>query len=382
MNEIIEEKIVEVNEPHYSVNFSNHQLLVGNLIPPIDKLKLVSPTQFEEMIEEWIYGYLKPRYEEVEKVVRIGGAGDKGRDVIAYKTYSKDSKKVVWENYQCKHYNNPITPSEIWVEFGKLCYYTYIGDYTKPEKYYIVSPLGVGGTLHDLIMNPKQLREELINAWDKKCLKGITKKGEVPLTGDFKTYVEKFDFSIVDWINPGEFIEQYRKTIYFPFRFGGGLQKLPNRPQKAPEQIDNNELLYIQKLFDAYTDNKKSKIEKIEDLKEQAFLRNHFNRQRTYFYRAESLKVFERETIPNGLNVFNDLKEQVYHGIIDIVYSEYKDGLERVKATTQAARNLLISNGNILSNVIDGNDKCGICHQLANDENLEYEISWVIKDEG
>ena len=54
--------------------------------------------------------------------------------------------------------------------------------------------------------------------------KKITKVEEVPLTGDFKIYVENFDFSIVDTINPGELISQYQQTIYFPFRFGGGLK--------------------------------------------------------------------------------------------------------------------------------------------------------------
>ncbi|MDP9740669.1 UNVERIFIED_ORG: hypothetical protein QFZ59_002499 [Bacillus sp. B2I3] len=378
---LVEEELVEINEPKYNNNISNHQLLMGTPVSPQAKLKIISPDEYEEMIEEWIYGYLKPKYKKVEKVIRIGGAGDKGRDVIAYEKYAKDPKKAIWENYQCKHYDGPLAPAEMWVEFGKLCYYTYIGEYSIPNKYYLVSPHGVGGKLYDFIMNPDTLKSELIKNWEAYCFRKITKKVDVPLTGDFKKYVENFDFSIIDFINPGELIEQYQQTIYFPFRFGGGLHKLPSRPNKAPDEIQTQELLYVKKLYDAYTQHKNTPIENLNDLKKYRTLISHFNRQRTYFYQAESLKVFERDTIPDGLNAFNELKEQIFHGIIDVVYSDFKDGLERLKATTQEARNLIIGGGNILGSIINGNDKCGICHHLANEEELDDEIIWVIKDE-
>ncbi|MCY8789786.1 restriction endonuclease [Bacillus inaquosorum] len=380
MNNTANENLIEIKEPKYNTNVSNHQLLMGQYIPPIDRLKIISPDEFEEMIEEWIYGYLIPRYGKVEKVVRIGGAGDKGRDVIAYRKYSKDSTEAVWENYQCKHYNGPLAPSEMWVEFGKLCYYTFIGDYSVPKKYYLVAPQGIGGKLHDLIMKPDELRSELIKNWNKKCLDSITKTKQVPLEGEFKVYTENFDFSIIDSVTPAELIEQYQKTIYFPFRFGGGLQKIPDRQSQVPEEVSEKELLYIEKLFNAYSDHKKEEINNIDDLKKYPVLRKHFNRQRTYFYQAESLKVFERDTIPNGVGAFNDLKNEVFHGIVDVVYSEYEDGLERLKVTNQEARKLVIE-GNILASFINGNDKSGICHHLANEEDLEEEITWVIKDD-
>jgi hypothetical protein len=377
MNNVTNEELKEIEEPKYNTRVSNYQLLVGSYIPPIDRLKIISPSEFEELIEEWIYGYLRTKY---EKVARVAGAGDKGRDVIAFEKYSKDGNDV-WDNYQCKHYNEPLKPSEIWVEFGKLCYYTYIGAYNIPRRYYLVSPHGVGGKLYDFIMKPESLKSELIKEWDKYCLKKITKTHEVQLTGDFKKYVENFDFSIVDVINPVELIEQYQQTPYFPFRFGGGLKKMPERPREAPKEIKQEEVIYVRKLFEAYSSHKKQKITSLDDLKAYKILLKHFNRQRIYFYQAESLKVFERDSLPNGVNAFDELKDEIYHGIIDTVYSDYKDGFERVKATTQQARNLVISGENIFSSFITGNDKCGICHHLANEEDLEEEITWVIDDE-
>ncbi|WP_242308349.1 ABC-three component system protein [Bacillus cereus group sp. BfR-BA-01524] len=377
MDNIKNEELVEIEEPTYNTRATNYQLLVGNYIAPIDRLKIISPNDFEELIEEWIYGYLRTKY---EKVVRVGGAGDKGRDVIAFEKYSKDGNEV-WDNYQCKHYNAPLAPSQIWVEFGKLCYYTYINAYNIPRRYYLVAPQGVGGKLYDFIMKPKTLRKELIKEWDRHCLKKITSTKEVKLIGDFYKYVENFDFSIVDVIDPIKLIEQYQQTNYFPLRFGGGLKKMPERPKQAPSEIKQEEILYVRKLFDAYANHKKKKITSLEDLKSYNFLLNHFNRQRIYFYQAESLKVFERDSMPNGINAFDELKTEVFHGIVDTVYTNYQDGFERIKAATQQARNLIISGENIFSSLINGNDKNGICHHLANEENLEEEIVWVMDDE-
>jgi len=380
MNEV-KEDIVSLEEPKYTNEVSNQQLLMGKFVSPIDKLKIINDTEFEELIEEWLYGYIAPKYGGIEKIVRIGGAGDKGRDVIAYKTFDTGNpEETKWDNYQCKYYNAPLTPSEVMVEFGKLCYYTYHKHYTIPEKYYLVSPHGVGGKLHDFIMNPNHLREELINQWDSKCKKKITSQ-EVEITGDFKGYVESFDFSIIDFINPSELINQYEQTIYFPFRFGGGLRELPKRPDRAPEDIEEKELLYTQKLFEAYSDHKGEDIKTLDDLNRYNFLKKHFNRQRTYFHQAEAIKVFERQTLPDGVKAFYDLKEEIYHGIIDSIYSDYEDGYERLIETSKEARKLVIGGMNILSSVVNGNDKCGICHHLANENSFEEEITWVIDDE-
>ncbi|MCK2005127.1 hypothetical protein MZM54_27490 [[Brevibacterium] frigoritolerans] len=377
MNRIEQEELVEVQEPRYITKATNFQLLVGNYVLPSDRLKIVSPDEYEEIIEEWIFGYL---HKEYEKVVRVGGAGDKGRDVIAFVKDSRDGKEV-WDNYQCKHYDAPLAPSQMWVEFGKLCYYSFIGAYTTPRKYYLVCPNGVGGKLYDFILKPQTLKTELIKGWDNHCLKKITRTKEVTLSGDFKKYVEEFDFSIIDVINSIEFIQQYEQTSYFPLRLGGGLKKMPERPKNAPEEINQNEMVYVKKLFDAYGSHKKQQINSLDDLKAEKILLRHFNRQRMYYYQAESLKVFERDSMPYGVHSFEDLKDEVFHGIIDTVYSDYQDGFERVKATTQQARNLVVSGENIFSQFINGNDKSGICHHLANDEGLDEEVVWVMDDE-
>ena len=50
-------------------------------ISPINKIKIMEENEFEQFTLEWIYGCKSSLY---ASVFRIGGAGDKGRDVIGY----------------------------------------------------------------------------------------------------------------------------------------------------------------------------------------------------------------------------------------------------------------------------------------------------------
>lgn len=347
---------------------TNYDLLNGRPIPAIDRIKLFSPNDYEVFIQEWLFGYLKNQY---EKVRRSGGAGDKGRDVIAYKKYSADNIELSWDNYQCKHYANPLMPSNIWIELGKLCFYTYRQDFTIPNKYYFVSPQGVGSTLGDLIEKPDELRNELIKNWDNYCKSGVTKGQSIELKGTFRQYVENFDFSIVSYIEPLEIIEQHQQTKFHTPRFGGGLTKARPINVVTPNEISNKEMNYVNKLLKAYSDHTKEQIESLDKLKVHSNLINHFHRQREHFYLADSLHKFERDTLPDGTNAFNELKEEIYDGIIDIVDSEFKDGFEKVKKVTQEARKLEITS-NLLVSVLKSNDRSGICHHLANEDKIDW----------
>lgn len=80
------------------------------MIAPIDRIKLFGATEWEEFVVEWAHS-LKCSYADVR---RLGGAGDQGRDVIGI---ADDGS---WDNYQCKHYAQPLAPSQVWTEIGKL----------------------------------------------------------------------------------------------------------------------------------------------------------------------------------------------------------------------------------------------------------------------
>jgi len=360
-----DKELIQPEEPKSIGLLTNSDIMFGSPIPAIDKLKVVSQEQFEDIIREWIAGYCASQY---TKVWRAGGAKDKGRDVIAFVDQSG-----TWDNFQSKHYDHPLMPSDIWVELGKLCYYTFTSAYTVPRKYYFVAPQGVGPTLGDLFLKPLDLKSNLISEWDKVCKTNITKKSEIPLSAELKSHINSIDFSLFTFLDPQELIEQHKKTNYYAARFGGGLKRRDKPVVKTMGDTEMS-LRYVEQLFEAYSDHLKTTIQNMTELNPHQDLFGHFNRQRECFYWAESLNEFSRDSLPSGNTSFEDLKEEIYHGVVDTATESHTSGYENVKKTTSVAASLNIQSNALLS-VSNTQDKIGICHHLAN----ESKLIWVKK---
>lgn len=103
-------------------------------------------------------------------------------------------------------------------------------------------------------------------------------------------------------------------------------------------------------------------------------LRRDFLRQRERFYHAESLRNFARDTVPEG--TFENLQNEIFHGVIDVCDCSHGDGLARMKATVAQAANISPTS-NPLKSVVGVQDRQGICHQLAN----ENRLIWVPMEE-
>lgn len=334
------------------------------MIPAIEQLRIFSPSQWEDFVLEWTHS-LKKRYERVE---RCGGAGDLGRDVVAFVTADQQG---AWHNYQCKHYKDPLQPNQIILELGKLCYYSYKGLFTPPEKYFFVAPQGAGNTLSRLLRNPIEIKKLLIKEWASKCAEKITKKEKVVLEGELLNFVKNFNFGIVDYVPPMDLLEQHATTRWHAARFGGGLPRRENTvvPSIAEE---NFESLYIRCLLEAYRDHLNSEVD-AATLEQHDELHRHLLRSRERFFHAEALRNFSRDNLPPGQ--FKALQEEFLDGVIDNVEdSSHRDGYERVKTTTALAQQLDPTN-NILRKVLGVRDKAGICHQLADNGQL----NWVRK---
>lgn len=343
----------------------NYNPYIGQNIPPIDRLKIMGDEDFENLILEWANGYVKNNY---YKVSTMAGSGDKGRDIVSYYSERK------YDIYQCKHYTKPLSPSNYWVEFGKLCYYTYNKSYNIPRKYYIVASNGIGQDLRDLIDNPDLINKGLIENWDIKCKNKITKKEIIILEGNFLQYVENFDFSIIDEIPPINLIEQYSQTVWYKFRFGGGINKRKKPKVSNDISSEEEEMNYVKELIQVYNEKSNGIICNIGDLKQNNKLFNHFIRQREDFYFAQALKRFSRdEYIDNA--PYDDVKSEVYKGIIDFFEDEYEDNYKKVKEILKIARSIELESMEL--GAIQPSEKSGLCHDMVN----ENEISWVNEDE-
>lgn len=335
----------------------------GIPIPKPSRVAGFSPEEWESFTEEWASSL-----QDYPCVRRFGGSGDQGIDIVGFITDARWDGG--WDNYQCKRYNTSLCASDIWVEIGKIIYYSYKGEYPPPRKYYFVASKGVGTTLQKLLGNPEKLKQQAQANWEKHCQNKITINNILHLEDDLLDWFNKFDFSIFSEKSVLELIDGHAKTGYHSVRFGGGL---PPRPEviPPPQEHHDEESGYIQQLFDAYSDHKGIPVNHISDIPSD--LNQDFLRQRERFYHAESLRNFARDTVPDG--TFNNLQKEVFHGVIDICNNPHIDGLARMRATVTQSANISISS-NPLASVVQVQDRQGICHQLAN----EHQLIWVPKD--
>lgn len=194
----------------------------GPPVHPEDRIKLYSDKEWERFVQEWVDS-LRDEYDLVE---RCGGAGDMGRDIIA----TIKCGNGAWDNYQCKHYKESLKPSGIWIELGKLAYYTLKGEYAYPRRYYFIAPKGAGTTLSNLLKKPQELRAGLFENWDKECREKITKTEIVECDTAMKGHIERLDFTIFQATPVLRIIEAHAKTRWHAARFGGGFLSVLNRP--------------------------------------------------------------------------------------------------------------------------------------------------------
>ena len=341
---------------------SADQALQGMRFPPQQQILLYSPGEWENFVHEWAHYTLKGSYVQVQ---RLTGAGDRGIDVAGF--IDADKLQGVWDNYQCKHYDHSLYPSDIWVEVGKMLWYSFQKEFLPPRRYYFVAPRGIGTTLNAFIANKPKFKAELLKNWDRYCRNEIRGTGPIAMEGEFQDYVNAFDFSIFDAKTPLDLVSEHSTCPYHAARFGGGL-RARMMPDPPPEDIAEKESRYVEQLMEAYSDHTKETVS-LGEISKWPKLKSHFLRQREGFYHAESLRVFARDSVPNG--TFEALQEDIFRGVIDTHDEPHPDGYDRVRAVTKAARDMQIT-ANALITRSSPTDRDGICHQLANEDRLRW----------
>lgn len=362
--ETLNDQLEDIPPPAVPSGLTSDRAIHGPPIRPQQRILLYSAAEWEDFIHEWAHFCLKTQYLDVQ---RFGGAGDRGIDIAGF----ADGQKLqgVWENYQCKHYDRALMPTDVWPEFGKILWYSFKGEYSAPRRYYFVAPRGIGTKLSGYLNDSSKLKKALMEEWDKNIRSKITETEEVKLEGAFLAYVEAFDFSIFDRKDPLQIIEEHRQCPYHAARFGGGL---PGRPpaEKPPDEIAPRESRYVEQLLKAYADREKKPIPDLKVLKSRSStLHGHFTRQREAFYHAESLRIFARDNTPP--RTFEDLQDEIYSGVVDTHNADHPNGYERVCQVTKAARDLQLTS-NALVPCIKTQDRDGICHHLANEDRLQW----------
>ena len=337
----------------------------GDTRVPYERIKAYDDKEFELFIREWVTT-LYDKYE----VRGFGGAGDKGRDVIA-----KDGEGTLFY-YQCKHYDHPLRPSDVIVEFGKLVYYTYTKEIGLPKEYYLLAPHDIGSKLNNLLLDHKKINQKLIAEWDAKCKNSI-QATPIDLSKDLREYIEKFDFGIIKTKTMLEVVSEHQKTAFYAFRFGGGLTVKRDTNYSVPKAIDQNEKNYITKFLEAVSEKEKVIITNVDQLKDR-FPRymEALKIQRERFFSAENLKLFSEKQLLSE-EYYLDLCDDIFNGVVDFLLMNYDNGYDRMLAVLGQAANIdLQQNLLVKYDLVKIRDRQGICHQLANDRE---DFVWVQK---
>ncbi|WP_336153461.1 ABC-three component system protein [Acinetobacter pittii] len=349
--------------PTYSSSIlTNFNVQFGRVVPPLQQIKLFSPADWEEFTREWVYSK-KSIY---KKVVRESGGNDMGIDVAGFT--DDHGTKGVWDNFQCKHYNKALAPSQVYVEFGKMIWHSFQQQFVPPRKYYFVAPQGCGMSLSRLLRNPTDLKNELEANWGRYCEDAITSIQKIKLEGDFKKYFENFNFSIFASKDPLDLVTEHQQTPFHAVRFGGGLNQRP-KPISPPNIINAKENNYIKKLLGVYEEQIGQTGLTTHAIVQHSKWARHLDKQREYFYCAESLKNFSRDNVPNG--TFENLQREILDGVKHLMYATYPDKLTSMNTIISQAGSLALT-ANPLISVVHVSDKNGICHQLANDDVLDW----------
>jgi hypothetical protein len=356
--EPLSEALVPLGAPPALPPRRGSDLGTGLGVLPEDLLKVFSPDQLEIVVEYWLREGPDKGYEHL---VRSGSPGDKGRDVVAY---PRRTDKSVWDNYQCKRYARALEPSDIWRELCKLVYWVKQGAYTTPRLYTFVAPRGCGPTARDLLDLPGEtLRSQLLEKWDQHG------SSLCPLD-EIRDAIATFEFPGFDTVLPGQIVADLKGTASYSVLFGGGLAKPRPEDEPPPAEIAASELGYVKALVEAYAEHCETEVPGAEAALEHTTYGPHLRRSRREFYCAESLREFSKDVLTEPDN-FESLQEQIEDGIQNTLAKTFPNGYARVLDVCEHATTVEVSDHPLRGDLRPA-DRCGMCHQLANDGKVRW----------
>lgn len=133
---------------------------------------------------------------------------------------------------------------------------------------------------------------------------------------------------------------------------------------------------YVNALYDVYAEKYKKSIDCIEDCPKE---KNHFTRQRQAYFDAEGVRRASRDSYKDDLP-FDELKSEMYDGIIEVYECEYNTGYSRLQKVLEHASQVSFDSVILYRETrwINQSVKKGVCHILVNDGKIK---GWVKKDE-
>ena len=330
-------------------------------VSPQHRVLLYNDEEWEEFIREWAAAF-EPHYVEIK---RFGGAGDRGADVAGFKT--DRGLEGPWDCFQGKHYAAPLSFSDASPEVLKVFRAVNAGHWTMPDTYQFLAPRGCGTQLHQLLSQPTKLRERFL-----KELQDPSKPLGNDIDGAERSAIVALasvtDFAMFKSVELLDALQQHRTTPWHVARFGVPLVERPAH-ESPPEGLGPMETRYVEQLLEVYNERHPDEDIHVGNVSVYETVGNHFQRQREAFYKAESLRVYARDSVPPG--TFDLLQDDIYAGVIDVADESHRDGWTRLSRVLSQAVTLSLGHHTLIQ-VSDLEDRKGICHQLANADRMTW----------
>ena len=323
---------------------------------PEQRLLLLDDKKWESFIEQCARQLMTEG--SYTQVIRMGGAGDKGRDVCGYS--EQLPTEATWDLYQAKYYSDTLSPSSFAPELEKFLSCIFAKDYTRPRNYFICA-LKVGPALHDLVLNPERFKTWTLDQW---------KKGSFgALTPELEKFINDFPFGIFRVKTSADLLKIHSRSDKHWEVFGVLKHRDPN--PEMPERPDTDEHMYVRALLDVYQEASSLSVADPASIPTQ--YKKHFKAQRMLFYSAEGLNRFSRDKLSGA---FDQLVKEVAVGIGSDLAYPHPNGLARLTKVLDTANSLQVT-GNPLHARLQAGDLQGTCHHLAN----KGHATWVDHDE-
>jgi hypothetical protein len=220
-----------------------------------------------------------------------------------------------------------------------------------------------------LFANTDKLKEGLLKAWSTSVESKISTV-PVPLSPQIAALINGTDFTIFGGLHVDEVLDAIRGTAFYITNFGGGFPQRPLATEPPPD-ISAHETRYTEKLFAVYGERLAKPVGNLADLTPNTFERRHFNQMRRQFYSAEALSEFVRELTEQG--TFAHFQKDIFNAVVWPVFTDdYATSFQRLQKTLSCAA-VIPQGSNAIYLVAEAIDKQGVCHQLANGDELDWD---------
>lgn len=159
-------------------------------------------------------------------------------------------------------------------------------------------------------------------------------------------------------------------------------EKIPVSKKLAQMNIDvDGDLIFVQKLFEAYSEALGKKVCNQKDLLGTNYER-HLSEHTRFYFEGRYKENAARELFDEGESEFESIKKEIEDGIFDaLYYGKYENGIDRITSVMNLIATNLQLNSSLLLNIrgfISVSTRKGILHILVEEGRIK---SWVNPNE-